>query len=98
MLKEGYEKACTPWALVCVTELRLVLIQTKPGVFKIPTFRQWIVVPSGSELIEEVMKAPDNILSVREPLENVRIAAYIAQTRTYCDHVSSFNPSIPSAT
>jgi len=36
------------------------------------------VVPSGSELIEEMMKAPDNILSIREPLEDVRIAAFIA--------------------
>jgi hypothetical protein len=36
------------------------------------------VVPSGSDLIEETMKAPDNILSVREPLEDVRIAAFIA--------------------
>jgi hypothetical protein len=37
-----------------------------------------MVVPSSSDLIEETMKAPDNVLSVREPLENVRIAAFIA--------------------
>jgi len=36
-------------------------------------------VLSGSDLIEEMMKAPDSVLSVREPLEDVRIAAYIAQ-------------------
>jgi hypothetical protein len=32
----------------------------------------------GSKLIEETMKAPDNALSVREPLEEVRIAEYIS--------------------
>ena len=36
-------------------------------------------MPSGSDLIEEMMKAPDNVLSVCEPLEDVCIAAYIAQ-------------------
>jgi hypothetical protein len=49
--------------------------QTKPGLFKIATFRRWIVVPSGSGLIEEVMKAPDNVISVVEPLLDVRTAA-----------------------
>lgn len=34
-------------------------------------------MPSGSDLIEEQMKVPDNILSVREPLEDVRIAVSI---------------------
>ncbi|KAI0272056.1 cytochrome P450 [Russula aff. rugulosa BPL654] len=48
----------------------------KPGLFKVPTFRQWIVVPSGSELIEEIMKAPDNILSEREPLEALLQSKY----------------------
>lgn len=59
-------------------ELRLVLFQSKPGLFKIPTFRQWIVVPSGSKLIEEMMRAPENIMSIREPLEDVRTSAYFA--------------------
>jgi hypothetical protein len=75
MLKEGYKKVCMPRILVHVNELRLVFFQTKPGLFRIPTFRRWIVVPSGPDLIEEMMKAPDNVLSVREPLEEVRIAS-----------------------
>jgi len=50
--------------------------KTKPGVFRIPTFRRWIVVPSGSDLIEEAMKAPDNILSAREPLEDFLQSKY----------------------
>jgi cytochrome P450 len=45
--------------------------KTKPGLFKIATFRRWIVVPSGSELIEKVMKAPDNTISVLEPLQDL---------------------------
>ena len=55
-------------------------------------------MPTGSELIEEMLKAPDNILSVREPLEDVRIAAFIAQTRTYLHDISSFNPNTHSDT
>ncbi|KAF8471427.1 cytochrome P450 [Russula ochroleuca] len=42
--------------------------KTKPGLFKIATFRRWIVVPSGTEMIEEVLKAPDSALSARGPL------------------------------
>jgi hypothetical protein len=49
---------------------------TKPGLFKIATFRRWIVVPSGSGLIEEVMKAPDNVISVVEPLLDVLQTRY----------------------
>jgi len=39
----------------------------KPGLFKIPTFRRWIVLPTSAELMEDVRKAPDHTLSVEEP-------------------------------
>jgi hypothetical protein len=74
-----------------------MLFQTKPGLFKVASFRGWIVVLSGSELIEEVMKSPDNTMSVREPLEEVRITTHIALTRTHHSHLSSFNLNIPSS-
>ncbi|KAH9959807.1 cytochrome P450 [Russula dissimulans] len=38
----------------------------KPGLFKIPTFKRWMVLPTSSELIEDVRKAPDHMLSVNE--------------------------------
>lgn len=46
-------------------------IQTKPGLFKVATFRRWVVVLSGSELIEDVRKATDDVLSNLEPLREV---------------------------
>ncbi|KAI9509455.1 cytochrome P450 [Russula earlei] len=42
--------------------------QTKPGLFKLPMFRRWVVVPASIELIDDVRKAPDDVLSNDEPL------------------------------
>ncbi|KAH9970801.1 cytochrome P450 [Russula compacta] len=42
--------------------------KTKPGLFKIAGFRRWVVVPSGVEQIEDVRRAPDDVLSNMEPL------------------------------
>ena len=50
------------------------VIQAKPGLFKFANFRRWVVVPSGPELIEDVRKATDDVLSIREPLRDVRTA------------------------
>ena len=47
-------------------------IQSKPGLFKFANFKQWVVVPSGPELIEDVRRATDDVLSIREPLRDVR--------------------------
>lgn len=48
-------------------------IQSKPGLFKFANFKQWVVVPSGPELIEDVRKATDDVLSIKEPLRDVRM-------------------------
>jgi len=45
--------------------------KTKPGIFKIPFFKRWAVIPSSPELIEDVRKAPDDILSIDEPLREL---------------------------
>ena len=50
------------------------LIQTKPGLFKIAFFRRWVVLAAGPELTEDIRKAPDNVLSMIEPVYEVRIA------------------------
>jgi len=41
--------------------------KTRPGLFKIAKFRRWMVLAAGSELIEDVRKAPDDVLSTAEP-------------------------------
>ncbi|KAH9993110.1 cytochrome P450 [Russula vinacea] len=41
--------------------------KTRPGLFKIANFRRWMVLAAGSELIEDVRKAPDDLLSMNEP-------------------------------
>jgi cytochrome P450 len=51
MLKYGYEKANS---------------QTGRGLFKIATLRRWNVLASSPELIEDVRKAPDDLLSLNE--------------------------------
>ena len=50
------------------------VIQSRPGLFKFANFKRWVVVPSGSELIEDVRKATDDFLSINEPLREVRTA------------------------
>jgi len=55
---------------LCFPKAEADAIQTKPGLFKFANFRQWVVVPSGPELIEDVRKATDDVLSIREPLRD----------------------------
>ena len=50
------------------------MIQNKPGLFKFANFERWVVMPSGSELIEDVRKATDEILSTNERFREVRTA------------------------
>jgi hypothetical protein len=42
--------------------------RSRLGLFKIATFRGWMVLVSGPELIEDIKKAPDDILSFRARL------------------------------
>ncbi|KAI0254414.1 cytochrome P450 [Lactifluus subvellereus] len=42
--------------------------KTRPGLFKIATFRRWMVLAAGPDLIEDIRKAPDNALSMLEPV------------------------------
>ena len=67
MLEYGYEKVNTSVFIVGLSCPELMLrsgCQTRPGLFKIATFRRWMVLPSGPELIEDVRKAPDDVLSM----------------------------------
>ncbi|KAH9070836.1 cytochrome P450 [Lactarius deliciosus] len=43
--------------------------KTKPGLFKIATLWTWMVFPTSPELIEDVRRAPDNVLCRRRPTE-----------------------------
>ena len=38
--------------------------QSRRGLFKIPTLRRWMVLAAGPELIEDIRKAPDDVLSL----------------------------------
>ncbi|KAI9434914.1 cytochrome P450 [Lactarius psammicola] len=42
--------------------------KTRRGLFKIATFRRWMVLASGPGLIEDVRKAPDDVLSLSASL------------------------------
>jgi hypothetical protein len=43
--------------------------KTRPGLFKIANFRRWMVLAAGSGLIEDVRRAPDDVLSMLESLK-----------------------------
>jgi hypothetical protein len=73
MLKEGYEKVI----LATLLHAKLTLpscLQTRPGLFKIASFRRWMVLASSPELIEDIRKAPDHVLSMTKPAFEVPIA------------------------
>jgi len=40
--------------------------KAKPGLFRIPSFQRWTVLPTSVELIDDIRKAPDNVLGTRE--------------------------------
>ncbi|KAI0287733.1 cytochrome P450 [Russula brevipes] len=50
--------------------------KTRPGLFKIANFRGWMVLPAGPELIEDVKKAPDTVLSFAKEAEEFIEADY----------------------
>ena len=69
MLKYGYEKvnASVFYHMVALFGAGLMLrsvSQTRPGLFRIARLRRWMVLASGPELIEDVRKAPENVLSM----------------------------------
>ena len=47
--------------------------QTGRGLFKIATLQRWKVLASSPELIEDVKKAPDEILSLKAQVIEVRL-------------------------
>ncbi len=47
--------------------------QTRRGLFKTATFQRWLVLASSPELIEDVRKAPDDVLSLTASLIEVRM-------------------------
>ena len=55
------------------SELTRSDFQATRGLFKTATFRRWMVLASRPELIEDVRKAPDNVLSLMAPAIEVRI-------------------------
>ena len=53
------------------------------GLFKIATFRGWMVLASNPELIEDVKKAPEDILSFRVPVREVRMIHSMLRLDSY---------------
>ena len=71
MLKEGYESVIySRIFFLCPSNNRT--LQAGPGLFKVATFSRWMVLPTNSELVEDIRKAPEDILSIREPIDEVR--------------------------
>jgi hypothetical protein len=97
MLKHGYEKVnafldnsvalpCSKLTLPPRSQTR-----SRQGLFKIAGLRRWIILVSDPELIEDIKKAPDDILSIRERLREVRLLpARSNLTRTHINP-SSFS-------
>ena len=72
-----------------VRSWRCSFSQTRPGIFKIATLKTWMILVSGPEFIEDIRKAPDNVLSVDEPRADVRVVTK-GRTHVHEEYHSSF--------
>jgi len=78
MLKYGYRnvRACLSLSYSRFPRAELTLpfdLQKRRGLFKIAAFRRWMVFPSDSELVEDVRKAPDDVLSLDAAMVEVHV-------------------------
>ena len=51
------------------------------GIASIPAFGRWLIVLSTPELVEELAKIPDNVMSLSESLSEVGILPYLSVSR-----------------
>jgi hypothetical protein len=68
--------------------------RSRLGLFKIATFRGWMVLVSGPELIEDIKKAPDDILSFRARLTEVRMLPSMLRLDSYSYTLLAFPAGI----
>ncbi|KAI9511438.1 cytochrome P450 [Russula earlei] len=65
--------------------------KARPGLFKIATLKTWMVLPASQELVEDIRKAPDDVLSQHEPLEEFIQTTY---TLDFMDKHSSYHNDV----
>jgi hypothetical protein len=90
MLKYGYEKVLFPF-YCSDPPLYLALqsdFQTGRGLFKIATYRRGMVLASSPQLIEDVGKAPEDVMAFTLPRSEARTLP-----RTYL-HINCSVPSV----
>ena len=63
----------------------VVAVQGAP---KVPTLRRWLVVVSGPELINDVRKASDDVLSAIVPISDVRFMSQYNFEASYSQGIS----------
>ncbi|KAI0272854.1 hypothetical protein BGY98DRAFT_153281 [Russula aff. rugulosa BPL654] len=63
--------------------------KTRPGLFKIASFRRWMVLASGSELIDDIRRAPDDVLSRTKLRDDFLQEEYTLGILNPKDHYSS---------
>ncbi|KAH9066646.1 cytochrome P450 [Lactarius vividus] len=60
--------------------LRYGYENARRGVFKIAAFRRWMVLASGPELVEDIRKAPDDVLSVKASMTEFEYTLGLLET------------------
>ena len=74
MLNDGYEKVISSYICPFSNQIDDIptYLQTNPGLFKVAQFRRWMVLATGSQLIDDIKMATDDVLSRSEPVNEVR--------------------------
>ena len=78
--------------------LMIIPPQYRNGVFRVPLTHQWLVVCCGRQALEDMRKAGDDVLSMEDALEEVRLTATIPKPSLIVHSVSRiFRPNSRSA-
>ena len=104
MVERCWKRQLRGLATTCVSTVLpiflLCLTQFKGKTFKVPQYDRWVVIVSSPELIEEVRRAPENLLSFTDANDQARFSKLWVGNNTYITF--SFNlsrflrPNIPS--
>lgn len=94
-----YTKAMSRFACVITASAwnGLIRVQYKPGVFKVANIDGWAVIAAGAQYIDEVRKAPDEVLSFVAATEQVRLLRSRSPSKVLQHRIASTNQVHPRA-
>jgi len=96
MVEECCRKATARFASfesgICITA---DVFQYRKSTYKIPMMSQWLVIAPGFDKVEEIRRAPDDVLSAQDAVADVSAHIYCpwpSELTAYKDLAHRYNP------